>query len=33
MNVWGFIIMTVSCGFVIALNVFCFYRVFRRKGK
>jgi len=33
MTIPGFIIMVLSCGFVIALNIFCFYRVFRPKKK
>lgn len=27
MNLWGWIVMLLSVGFVVCLTVFCFYRV------
>ena len=30
MNAWGWALMGISCGFVILLNLFCFYRVLRK---
>jgi len=33
MTGYGLLLMLVSCGFVIVLNVFCFARVLRKRKK
>lgn len=33
MNAYGIALMALSCGFVIALNVYCFQMVFRKRER
>lgn len=33
MNAYGWVLMGVSCGFVVLLTVFCFYRVLRKHDR